>query len=172
MLKLVGCALIIGASAFLGFSVSRDLQKHLDEIIYLKQVIIMLKGEIRYSKAPLEEIFQSLSKKIRSPYNDWFASMADELSKKRFVTFYDTWSHQIELHLKKGYLKEQEIEQLKTLGTTMGFLDETMQLASLDLYMEELDYSAHKVKEEITVKKKLYNCLGVLGGIFVSIVLI
>ena len=47
-----------------------------------------------------------------------------------------------------------------------------MQLSSMELYLEQLELGIQKAQEELAGKQKLYQSLGVAGGIFLVILLI
>ena len=72
----------------------------------------------------------------------------------------------------KSQLKSKDREELKAIGMQMGYLDEQMQLGTIDLYLEQLSFVIEKAREELVMKKRLCNCLGVMGGIFLVIILI
>ena len=61
---------------------------------------------------------------------------------------------------------------MKAIGMQMGYLDEQMQLGTIDLYLEQLSFVIEKAREELVMKKRLCNCLAVTGGIFLVIILI
>lgn len=54
----------------------------------------------------------------------------------------------------------------------LGYLDLEMQLSSIDLYLEQLEISIREAESSIGSKQKLYQSLGVAGGIFLVILLI
>ena len=82
------------------------------------------------------------------------------------------WTESIDRCLIKSQLKNKDKEELKAIGKQMGYLDEQMQLGTIDLYLEQLSFVIQKTREELVMKKRLCNCLGVMGGIFLVIILI
>lgn len=82
------------------------------------------------------------------------------------------WTESIDRCLIKSQLKNKDKEELKAIGMQMGYLDEQMQLGTIDLYLEQLSFVIQKTREELVMKKRLCNCLGVMGGIFLVIILI
>ena len=54
----------------------------------------------------------------------------------------------------------------------MGYLDREMQVGAIDLYLEQLKLNIRKMQEELPEKRRILNCLGVMGGIFVAVVLV
>ena len=53
MLKGIGALLILASATGIGASFSRDLKGRCMELRMLKQMIYMLRGEIKYTKTPL-----------------------------------------------------------------------------------------------------------------------
>ena len=98
--------------------------------------------------------------------------MAEQIEEKAGATFFELWTESIDRCLIKSQLKNKDKEELKAIGMQMGYLDEQMQLGTIDLYLEQLSFVIQKTREELVMKKRLCNCLGVMGGIFLVIILI
>lgn len=172
MLKLIGCVLIIFASSGMGYLKGMELKKHLVEVEKMRQMFLMLRSEIRHIKSPLPEAFRHIGKRMGGVYESWLLDLSEQLIRKSGVTFMELWSNSIEKHWKGGNLKEGDMEKLKAAGEHMGYLDEEMQVGTIDLYVEQLEQEIQRLQNEFAVEKKLYHCLGVMGGIFLAVVLI
>lgn len=172
MQKVIGSVLILLASTAIGIAKGRDLQRYLGELESLKQLFLMLKSEIKYTKAPLGEAFSRIGRKRKDFFGEWMISLAGELEERAGITFFELWKKSIENVFQKSCLKEADIAQLKSMGMNMGCLDEEMQLGTIDLYMEQLEITICRRREELQAKKRLCNCLGVMGGIFLVILFI
>ena len=61
---------------------------------------------------------------------------------------------------------------MKHFGENMGYLDNEMQIHSIDLYIEELEYEISKMTEQMSTNTKVFKCLGIMAGLFVVIMLI
>ena len=59
-----------------------------------------------------------------------------------------------------------------SLGEHLGYLDLEMQMKQLSLYEENLEEEISRLKEEASVKKRLYRSLGILGGLLLAVLLI
>lgn len=84
----------------------------------------------------------------------------------------ELWSKSIEDCWKGQNLKQSDIEKLKAAGENMGYLDEEMQIGTIDLYVEQLEREIQCLQKEFAVEKRLCHCLGILGGIFLAVILI
>ena len=87
-------------------------------------------------------------------------------------TFGELWRDQIQKGLAGTKLKREDREQLGVLGESLGYLDLEMQLSSIELYLEQLEIRIRDAQESLTGKQKLYQSLGVAGGIFLVILLL
>ena len=172
MLKILGSILVLACSAGLGAAGSLDLKRHCMELRLLKQAVYMLRGEIRYSKAPLPEAFEALAKRIPAPFSDFFSHLAEELSRPGGKNLDVLWREEIDRSLKQSSLKKEEKEKLGHMGEGLGYLDLEMQLSTIELYLEQLEEDITLSQEEIRTKQKLYQSLGVAGGIFLVILLV
>lgn len=172
MLKLTGAMLIVFATTGMGIAKGRELQMYLKELEQLRQVFLMLKSEIKYTKSPLGEAFFHIGKRIGKEQGTWLLAVSEQMEKKLGITFFSLWTASVDTYLNKTKLKRQDLEQIKALGMNMGYLDEEMQIGTIDLYLEQLEIELRKTREELVTKRKLCNCLGVMGGIFLVIVLI
>lgn len=171
MLKLFGAFLVIGASTGLGFSMSYDLRKRIDDLKYLRKIILMLRGEVKYMKSPLGEAFLNIGGRIKEPFKSFLESLAAELDDLGGKTFLEIWSTRIKNDLKELKINKQDLFQLEKIGENLGYLDGEMQLATIDLYVEQLEEEIKIAQESIGSKSRIYNCLGVMGGIFVAILM-
>ena len=172
MLKVAGACLIMISAAGIGASFSADLKKRCRELRVLKQLVYMLRGEIKYTKSPLPEAFYHISVRLPRPFGPFLAGTAEALGKADGRTFGDIWREQIEASLSDSHLNRTDKSQLETLGEVLGYLDLEMQLSAIDLYLEQLEISIREAENSIGAKQKLYQSLGIAGGIFLVILLI
>ena len=171
-LKIIGSILIIASTSAIGYWYSTGFQRHLNELQYLRQMLIMIYGEIQYTQEPLGEVFSHLGRRLKSPYMEWFRYMTEAISDRSRVSFSELWQTSVDLHLAGQDLKSKDLEELKDLGTQMGYLDTETQLNVLRLYIEKLEVNIQTVREGLASKKRLSNCLGVMSGIFIAIILV
>ena len=172
MQRIMGAILIIFASGGIGVTKGIELQKYLRELEQLKQIFWMLKREIQYTKAPFSEAFSHIGRRMEGAQGEWLLYLARHIEEKAGATFFQLWTESIDQCLIKSQLKSKDREELKAIGMQMGYLDEQMQLGTIDLYLEQLSFVIEKAREELVMKKRLCNCLGVMGGIFLVIILI
>ena len=166
MQKVIGSIMVIAVCTALGFEKSRELQLHLNSLEELKKLFTLLKSEVQYTKAPFSEVFLKLSKKMDGIYKDWLLYVSGQLEKREKVTLYETWKTSVYEYLKNSKLTKKELDELCELGRTLGYIE------AIELYLNQLDFSIQNTREELKTKKKLYQSMGIMCGIFLVIVLL
>jgi len=166
MQRVVGSILVILACSGIGLSKSVEMKAHLKELEAIKQLFIMLKSELVYTKAPFSEVFEKIGTKIKGRYGNWLIKIAESLEKKEHYSFNEVWKGAIETELGDSFLKKSELEELKQVGQNLEYIE------SINLYLEQLEYSIQNTREEYRTKKKLCQSMGIMGGIFLVILLL
>lgn len=166
MLKIIGSVFILAACTGIGFSKSSDMQCHLNELEELKKLFYLLKSELQYTRAPFAEVFEKIGQKIREPYRTWLLDLRRRLNEKNGSMFWEMWCDSIEESLKTCRLKEDELKELMNVGKNLEYIE------SLDMYIEQMDYRIKNTREAYRSKRKLSQSLGIMGGIFLVILLL
>ena len=166
MLKIIGSIFIITATTGIGFSNSKELQNHLNTLEELKKIFFLLRSELQYTHAPFAEVFSKISTKTSTPYRKWLTNLSQKLKNKTRGSFWEIWCLSITEDLNKANLKEDEMEELKNVGKNMEYI------GSLDLFIEQLEYRIKSTREVYRSKRKLCQSMGIMGGIFLVILLL
>lgn len=172
MQRVIGSLLILTATTFAGVLYGEELTKYLEKLLYIRHLVSMLKGEITYSHAPLGEVFGCVSARVKEPYRTWLKSMKRQVEQCEENGFAKIWNRSIDKNLESLHLKSEHSIQLKELGTFLGQLDGDTLNATLQLYLNRLELEIEKVREGMASKKRLGKCLGVMGGIFLVVILL
>lgn len=172
LIKIIGIIFILASSSGIGFSISADLLKRIEDIKALKKIIIMLRGEIKYNNSTMSEAFETISNRIDNPYQIFFQELAIELNDLSGQTLIEIWKRMIGLHLKETKLNKKDLERLKSLGDNLGYLDKEMQLSSIDLYLEHLELEIDEGNKSMSTNSRLYKSLGIMGGVLVTLIIV
>ncbi len=172
MLRFIGGILIITATTGAGILYGMELQEYLEKLLYIRHIIYMIKGELEYSQAPLSEAFGRISVRVREPYRRWLSAMEKQVENREEDAFLKIWMRSVDKYLKELHLKSEHSIQLKELGTYLGQTDGASESRNLQLYLGRLELEIEKVREGMASKKRIGNCLGVMGGIFLVVLLI
>ncbi len=164
--KLVGCVIIFAACCGMGYSKSHEMQLHLDELEELKKMFYLLRSELEYTRAPFAEIFEKMAEKMMEPYQTWLLKLSERIKRKDQRGFWDIWNASIEEDLQGSRLKEDELKELRQVGKNLEYIE------NVNLYIEQMEYRIKNIRETYRSKRKLCQSLGIMGGIFLVILLL
>ena len=172
MTKIIGSIMIIGAASLLGWKKAADVDRAYEELQYVRRLLYLLQSEIAYSRAFLAEAFSNISRSAREPYRAWLRQLSCCMESCSGGEFEGIWNRTIHRYLQGTPLPEQEVEHLKELGKYLGNADIKTQVRHIELLEEQIEIAMKEMREELRTKKRLYYCLGVMGGIFLAIILV
>ena len=76
-MKMAGAVLVLLAALGIGFQNAARIRKSYEELVYLKKIMIMLRGEISYQISSMEEICIHMGEHTREPYSRAFQNLAE-----------------------------------------------------------------------------------------------
>ena len=172
MLRICALCILVGASSSLGIFLWQRLTRRLNQLKILKRMTMFLHGEISCSRAPLPDAFWNVGGKLPEPFREFLREVSEDLGRYAGSSLEQVFAENVDCHLKDTSLTAQDRDKLKELGGSLGYLDKAMQLASLEAYGRELDLAVEELAEGLPVRKKLFRSLGIMGGLFLAILLI
>ena len=150
----------------------RRERKRLRQLEELIRSMEYLKGEISFARTTLPEAMEQLSQRILPPFQILFANLAQELKMHPGTGFGEILQNALENEKEKWALLPADVENFYQACCNLGYLDKEMQIHILERYMKDLEKTAEQLSLEMPQKTKLYRSLGVLGGVFLVIILI
>lgn len=172
MLKSVGAIMVILSSTAIGFYFSSLLKTRIQELSDLRKTLFILRGDIQYGNTPLPEALQSIARRDKSDLQPFYMQVSTKLSRLEGESFQEIWSSGVKQCLTETALSNEDKLELNRLGDNLGHLDREMQVRTIDLYLEILKREIDEATKTMKEKTKLYNTLGVLAGLFITIVMI
>ncbi len=171
LIKLIGCVLVIISTTGMGLFFSGELKSRLEDLKELKKIIILLRGDIRYARTPLPEAIGSIGRRHEGSYKTFLENVSLSLHELSGQTFAQVWKRAVEEDLQETSLVKKDKLDLIQFGENIGYLDKDMQMNTLDLYITQLEAEIIELTGNLKEKTYLYNTLGLMAGIFISIVL-
>lgn len=171
MIRLAGIACILAGSTGLGIVFARELDQRIQELEALRQLMLRLRGEIWYMHCPLPEAFLHLSENAPSPFAEFFRGVSEGLLRRDGESAEEIWCRNQKECLGNLHLGRQEQQELKSLGSLLGYLDVETQINGLDYYLEQLKLSEQYAREAASDRRRLYQYMGILGGIGIVILI-
>lgn len=170
-LKILGCAFIVTGASGCGIWAASRYGERLDLLEQLRQMIFLLKGQILYANSPLEEAFETVGRRTKGPLSELFVRVAERIGGQQGEPFAQLWEEEIGQLGEAPALTKKDRQSLVSMGDHLGFLDRDMQERNLLLYLEQLDLEIQALREHKQERSRLYTSLGVMGGLFLAILL-
>lgn len=171
MIKIIGALLVIISGTGAGFKASENLIIQNTRLKKLKELIMILRGEIKYNNTIMPQALRNISKRTDKAFEKFLIYVADNLDKYEGKTISVIWNEGVDKELSSIMLGKKHLEKLKDLGNTLGYLDKEMQISYLNLMIEQLDADIDENNKKCKDNCKLYRTLGVMGGILVVLII-
>ena len=146
--KWTGAVLVLFSAGGLGIWSAMQWKGRLRMLETLRQMIYFLKGEITYSRAPLAEALERVGKREPGPLGGLFEAAAEGIYMQEGESLQEIWKRQV-----------------MNLNTDSG----PIPLEQEDL--EQLDLTIDYLRQNQREKCRLYTSLGIMGGMFLVIVM-
>ena len=171
-IKIFGSIFLLTSAAAIGYLKADELKERVRCLNALKRMMILLQGELRFHRAILSEAFQNVSERAEKPFDIFLGELAKELESRHSGTFLTVWDEKTDkLLTNEGFKKEDKV-LLEQLGNSLGYLDLTMQTETLNLAILQTDDAIMNAKEQLEIKGKLYQTMGVTAGAFLTLLII
>lgn len=171
-IKIIGSVLVVVSASGLGFYEAERWRKRLSLLETLRKMILLLKGEILYANSPLQEAFESVAVRSSGSFGEFFKQVSDRIGEQSGEIFFTMWKEEVDKLDQSLPVTSKDREQLKAFGEHLGYLDCDMQERTILLYLEQLEDTIAYLKEHVREKSRLYTSLGVMGGLFLMIILV
>jgi len=172
ILKIVGCIMVIASCTAIGFYFSSEMRQRIYDLKELRKLIGLLRGDIRYAATPLPEAIAVLNRRHNGCFHDFLDYVSRKLNEMSGQTFALIWKSGVDEKLVNTSLSRRDKLQLAQLGDNLGYLDKDMQVNTLDLYIAQLEDEIADLSKTVRENAYLYNTLGVMAGIFITIIMI
>lgn len=180
LMRAAGAALVIAGASGCGWWQACQYRRRLKELEQLRQMIFLLKGQILYANAPLSEAFEAVGRRSEGRLARMFTDVAARIEDQQGEPFSEIWSEETERLAGQDGEKEadataltkEDRQSLAALGKHLGFLDKEAQERTLLLYLEQLEEQTASLREHRQERCRLYTSLGVMGGMFLAILLV
>lgn len=171
--KWAGAVLVLFSGTGMGVWLAWQWKGRLRVLETLRRMVYFLKGEIVYSHAPLEEALERVGKREAGFLGALFTAASQGIHSRQGESFQEIWSDSVKQMEKesKCLLTQEDLNNLSALGEHLGYLDVDMQERTLLLYLEQLDLTIGELRSQQKERCRLYTSLGVMGGMFLVIMM-
>ncbi|MBU3142195.1 stage III sporulation protein SpoIIIAB [Clostridium sp. CF012] len=172
MIKIIACAVILGASTLAGFIYSERLKYRVFQLNEVQRAIYQLQNEITYVHALLPDAFKSVAQKSEEPIRELFNRTSELLSGNSYENVYEAMNSAMNLIKNRIYLNADDINVILDLSKTLGESDIEGQVNIFSLTLTNLKKQI-KISEDYMNKNiRMYRYLGFSFGAMIVIALI
>lgn len=172
-LKLVGVILLITSSSLYGFSLGNCYITRIANLKELHKSMILLDGELMYNKTPLRIAMKKMAARTESIYSEFFLYIAEIMEKDYALDITGAWETAVNKVISEKYcLKEKDKSKFLEFGKSIGNRDDNTRKASFENYFLELNLDIEEALKEKDNKVMIYRTMGVMAGMFISIIIV
>lgn len=172
MLKVVGSILVIFGCAAIGFYMVERMKRHVNELEQVKKQLLFMEGEVRVGFRTVKDIFAQLEQRTEGNWKAFYSYLQASMEKEKQGALEQIWMEGIRETLKNSLLNHNEKRAWKELGENLGYLDKEMQIALLHICQEHFEEYRIQAEEYLKRNAKIYQTLGIMGGIFLTIIFV
>lgn len=166
----VGILMIMLSGGGCGYYLSRKVTQDLITITFLRDSIVSFVNELKYTKEPLECLFQKLGKRYENPVGEIWNTMSSQIKKEGDLD--KIWKMQIDTIVQFHAMSKECKEVLKDMGKYFGHLDIEAQISQIQFVIETLNNEINQLSENEPKQRKMYQSMGFLCAAFVVILVI
>lgn len=171
MIRLLGMLMVVVSATGIGYSFGNDCKMRISQLRQLKQILLLLRSEIKYAKTPLPEAFLSISSRTQLPFNAFLEKLSKNMKEFTGDELPLIWKENVKKELYMLKFTKEDRENLENFGNNLGYMDKDMQIRNIDVYIEQIDMEINTSLTKIEGKIKVYGCLGVMTGLLSVIIL-
>lgn len=171
-MKIIGCILVVASSTGMGFFFSNEMRCRIENLKELRKLIGLLRGDIRYANTPLPEAIGSITRRQNGNFNNFFNDVGTKLRELSGHTFSEIWKEAVQKELIDTSLSKKDKLHIIQFGESLGYLDKDMQMNTIDLFISQLEDEIKELSKTVKEKAYLYKTLGIMGGVFIIIIMI
>lgn len=171
-IKLIGSLFLLGSAASIGFLKSEELTERVKKLQEMKRMMMLLQGELRFHRAALSEAFGNVAERVQEPFCGFLKEMGERLERREESGFEKIWIQNAAKILEAEGMKKEDGQLLDLLKNSLGYLDLTLQMETLNLAILQTEEMIKKAKEQQNVKGKLYQTMGITVGALLVLLII
>ena len=172
MIKLIGAVLVLVSSCAIGSLLAMQVKEQEKWLKDIKTTLFLLLGELEYRQMPLPEAMELIGTRHNGRLKGFFAGLSAELTKKEGFSLQELWHQQAVPVLKESPLSKSQKEEFAELGLYFMESDRETRKHSLEFYLNRLEEDIVSLRESGGDKAYLCRTLGMLGGIFLLILVL
>ncbi len=172
MVKLFGAVMVLVGAIGIGQNINTRIRRHYQQIVQLKELLLLLGNEMRYLKLPLPVVMERMAKQTKEPFSESFVQMADEMNHFRQASPMEIWQSILQKNRKKYLLSEEEFQVYLEAGVILEQGNSYAQGEEVTLFTEQVQYKMVHAQEELKNRQKVCSYLSAAAGVFLILILL
>lgn len=172
MIKLIGAFLVLISACAIGSLLALQIKEQEKWLKEIKTALFLLLGELEYRQMPLPEALEIIGQRHGGRLAAFFQTLSEELKKKEGASLRESWRQMAGAVLKNSPLSKEQKEEFADLGIFFTESDKETRRNSLEFYLNRLEEDIVSLRETGADKAYLCRTLGMLGGIFILILVL
>jgi len=172
MLKPVGAILVLVSAYAIGSLLALQVKEQEKWLKDMKTSLFLLLGELEYRQIPLPEALETIGNRHGGHLTAFFRVLSEELKKKEGLTLQELWKGVAVPALKDSPLTGEQKEEFAELGLYFMESDRETRRNALEFYLNRLEEDIIGLRQSGADKAYLCRTLGMLGGIFLLILVL
>lgn len=165
-LKIIIYTCIFLSSSAIGILVSKKYEERVNELKEFKNALNMFETKIKFTYEPIPEIFEEISKQIKSNTGKIFKLASSNME---VLAAGDAWNMAVDTNILS--INDEDRSILKNLSKLLGQTDVEGQINQIELTSKFLDEQIEKAEKEKLKSEKMYRTLGMVIGLAIVIIL-
>lgn len=172
MVKMIGIVLVLVSAYAIGSLFAGQIKEREKWLKDIKTALFLLMGELEYHKQPLPEALELVGGRHGGRMERFFRETAEELGKKEGICMKEIWQQKAEVVLKESPLSREQKEEFAELGLYLMEADRAARKNAMEFYLDRLEEDIVILRENGADKAYLYRTMGMLGGMFLLILVL
>ncbi len=160
--KFVASACVMTGALGFGWSLCSEMSNQIWHLKQQKQILLYISGEIIYLHRPMEEIFDMISTKAESPYDQFLKEVSQRMKERNGKSLISIWNESIQSTV--GLIQTGR-DYLIKMGDCFAYEGEQLQVQALGLFETELDSEIDRLTQKKNENSRLIKALSTLTGI-------
>ncbi|MCL1884783.1 MAG: stage III sporulation protein AB [Defluviitaleaceae bacterium] len=171
LFRLIGTLLVMAGSVGIGFYLSAKESFRIQDLLEFKKALLILSSEIEYMRSTLAEACANIAKRTSQGISPIFANFSKLLTESEGETAYQLWLTAMDEGKESIFLAAEDRAVMEDFGKTLGYLDKQMQKNAIDYAVTYIDEKSTALQKQSDKNKRMYQSLGVIGGMLITVVL-
>ena len=169
LIKTIGAVLVLTSATAIGSLLALRIKEQEGWLADIKMSLFLLLGELEYHQMPLPEALCQTAVKHSGRMSCFYRNTGEELEKKTGGNVRTIWQKQAELILKEAPLNAAQKEEFSRMGIYFSGTDVSARKNAVEYYFARLEEDIVRLRSTGKDKAYLYRMLGMLGGVFLLV---